>query len=126
MQEDWVLCRVFQKKKEDSEHDTTSTTSHVPSSGNSMLDQGIAMNDFYDQMGLGFPTEVENGSDPFQSMPVFQQCDFFNTSQEYSSAPMMGLSSMSGCGSSGTNANGFYYDMTSNIESTWFPMWHQG
>jgi hypothetical protein len=126
MQEDWVLCRVFEKKKGDNEHDTTSTTSHVPSSYNPMLDQGIAMNDFYDQISLGFSTEVGNGSDPFQSMPVFQQCNSFDTSQEYDSVPMMGLSSMSGCGSSGTNDHGIYYDMISNLENTWFPMWHQG
>lgn len=129
MQEDWVLCRVFQKKKGESEHDTASTASHAPGSYNPMIDHGTVMNDFCDQISLGFPTEalhdqVGSGSDPFLSMAMFQQSNYFDTSSQelYNNAPMMGLSSRSGCGSSGTNDHGFYYDMTSNLESTWFPM----
>lgn len=137
MQEDWVLCRVFQKKKGDSEHDTASPTCHTPGSYKPMVDQSTLMNEFCDQISLGFPTEAlhdqvgvgvgvgEGASNTFLSMPMFQhECNIFDTAHEFNStAPMMGLNSKAGCGSSGTNDHGFYYDMTSNLDSTWYPMW---
>ncbi|KAJ3706421.1 hypothetical protein LUZ61_010126 [Rhynchospora tenuis] len=125
--EDWVLCRVFQKKKGDNEHDTPSPTSPTPGLYNPMLDHGNVLNDFCDQISLCFPTEalhqVGNNSDPFLNMAMFQQYNSFDTPQEFNNAPMMGLSSRAGCGPSETSDYEFYYDMTSNLESTRFPMW---
>ncbi|KAJ4747015.1 NAC protein [Rhynchospora pubera] len=125
--EDWVLCRVFQKKKGDNEHDTPSPTSPTPGLYNPMVDHGNVLNDYCDQISLCFPTEVlhqvGSNSDPFLNMAMFEQCNSFNTSQEFNSAPMMGLSSRVGCGPSETSDYAFYYDMTSNLESTRFPMW---
>lgn len=131
MQEDWVLCRVFQKKKGDNEQDTASPTSHTPvGSYNPMVNQSTLMNDFCDQISLGFPTEALHqvgggASNTFLSMPMFQhECNIFDTAYEFNSAAMMGLNSKAACGSStGTNDHGIYYDMTSNLDSTWYPLW---
>lgn len=124
MQEDWVLCRVFQKKKGDSEHDTASPTSHTPGSYNPMVDHSMTlMNDFCDQISLGFPSEALHQVGGGASNTFQHECNIFDTAHEFNSAPMMGLNSKAGCGSSGTNDHGFYYDMTSNLDSMWYPVW---
>ncbi|KAJ3680178.1 hypothetical protein LUZ60_016456 [Juncus effusus] len=115
--EDWVLCRVFQKTKGETEHETRSPSSPTTSSYPPLVNQSMASNDLFEQMNSCFTNEplqqVESELNSFPNGDILQQFNSFDFPiQEISSGPPNGLSSR--------NDYGYYYDMA-NLES--IPMW---
>lgn len=95
--EDWVLCRVFEKRKGDGEQDNNGSSSPTfPGSSQAVQDQPM-MDAYNDQTGsstgLAPRQEEIGGSNSFLNAAMWQQyssaLDHFP--QEVSSSPMMGL-----------------------------------
>ncbi|OEL34660.1 NAC domain-containing protein 21/22 [Dichanthelium oligosanthes] len=131
--EDWVLCRVFQKRK-DSEQDTAAGSSSPTFAGSSQAvalpDDQPMMDAYVDQTGssaVGFPPPQEHvgGFDPLM---LHYNSVLSHFPQEVSSSPMMAL----GLGSGGVgNGCGFFYDtgfedMAANIGGMGFPQGWMG
>ncbi|THU69437.1 hypothetical protein C4D60_Mb08t14410 [Musa balbisiana] len=95
--EDWVLCRVFHKKKAETENENTASSSPALRSSPSLADQ--PMPDFRHERlsSSSFPIlpqqEPESSLDPFLNMALMQG-SFLGFSQEMGSTAMMGTSLM--------------------------------
>ncbi|XP_065021701.1 NAC domain-containing protein 21/22-like [Musa acuminata AAA Group] len=96
--EDWVLCRVFHKKKGETENENTASSSPaLRSSPSSLVDQ--PMPDFRHErlssssFSILPQQEPESSSDPFLNMALMQG-SFLGFSPEMGSTAMMGTSLM--------------------------------
>ncbi|XP_073001788.1 NAC domain-containing protein 100-like [Typha latifolia] len=96
--EDWVLCRVFDKRK--GEHDTLIGSSSPTDHGSSpppMMDHPMS-DACYDHMTSSLPTlphQEENTSNPFLNLAMLQY-NFFDIPQEVSCTALMGLGPKNG------------------------------
>jgi hypothetical protein len=132
VQEDWVLCRVFQKRK-DSEQDNGGSSS--PTFAGASQSQGVlpdqpSMMDAFApppqenlNLGGGLDALLMNGAMwQYSSLSVF---DHF-PQQEVTSSPMMGLGSRGG----GGDGCSFFYDSgfedMANIGGMGFPQGWMG
>ncbi|XP_065039935.1 protein ATAF2-like isoform X2 [Musa acuminata AAA Group] len=95
--EDWVLCRVFHKRKGESDHDKTASSSPTRMSSACVVDQPMP-DVCHDQLGSSFPAllqQEDNSSDPFLMNMALLQRNLLDFPQEMGSAPagMVGMSS---------------------------------
>ncbi|XP_010906799.1 NAC domain-containing protein 21/22 [Elaeis guineensis] len=98
--EDWVLCRVFHKRKGETEQDNIGSSSPNLGPSSSMVDQPMP-DGYYDQMSSSIaavPHQEESNSNPLLNLALMQ-CNFLDFPQE------MGMSSRGG------DEYGFLLDM---------------
>ncbi|XP_062226163.1 protein CUP-SHAPED COTYLEDON 1-like [Phragmites australis] len=106
--EDWVLCRVFQKRKDNEQDNADPSSPTFAGSSQAVVLTDLPMMDAYnDQTGssVGFAQQQENvgGTNPLLNAAIWQYSSVLDhfPLQEVSSSPMMGLGSRGvgdGCG----------------------------
>ncbi|RRT39009.1 hypothetical protein B296_00035121 [Ensete ventricosum] len=93
--EDWVLCRVFNKRKGEAEHENTGSSSPTLRSSSSPLDL-LTPDVCHEQLGSSFstlPQQEDSSSNPSMNMAMLQ-CNLLDFPQEImGSTAMVGMSS---------------------------------